>query len=223
MAFSENPATKTAEAETQNADPLLAWNEFNKSTTKQNLINCLFGAISTASPTIDRFSTWLLAGTGATAALLVAHMDAILPFLSPTIFKVCGLLLLVSGVVGFIAKYKAIQCQIASNVLNKIAEAIGPILEKHNEGSLKIATHAKARGLELETDVDMDGVIREFIKPFPALIRWLIARKLAKQPMQTAYLLPFKACLWQGYLCLLQTAVFIAFVIIAFWFAHPAP
>lgn len=205
----------------QQTDPLLRWNDLNKSNAEANLINSMRGSLLGVSPIIDRFSMWLLAGTGAAAALLVVHVDEVIPFLSPPVFKACGFLLVVSGAFGFLSKFKAIQSQAASAVMEKIGDAMNTVMQEHAEQARQIDELAKKRQINIQTDFDIQRVLTEFLNTFPFWVRLIAARQLRKGG-GNATLKPAKACIWQGNFCLLQTLAFMAFIAVAFWFAHPA-
>lgn len=110
-------------------DPLIVWNQLNINNAEQDLVFAMFSSMIATAPIIDRFVTWLLVGTGATAVLLITNISNILLFLSIYGFKVSGFFLVISGVFGLLAKFKSIQCQISYENDNKIKESMKPILE----------------------------------------------------------------------------------------------
>jgi len=57
------------------------WAEINRKNTEVGFVEGLFTGALIASPIIDKFSTWLLAGTGATAALMIANINKLLPIM----------------------------------------------------------------------------------------------------------------------------------------------
>jgi len=88
------------------------WAEINKKNAEIGFTEGLFTGALASSSIIDKFSTWLLAGTGATAALMIANLDKLSPVLGGETFRQSIYLLLVSALFGFLAKYKSIHCQI---------------------------------------------------------------------------------------------------------------
>ena len=204
-------------------DPLLEWNRLNKQNAEQDLASVMFASMISTSPIVDRFSVWLLAGTGATTALLITNVKNILPFLSESGFKVCGALLVLSGLFGFMAKYKAILCQIAYENDVAVRKTMLPILQKHEHDEEQIATHAEQRGINLDTELDMGKVLEEFGKPFPSWVRWLINRYLKKHKgnRQVGYIKPVKSYYWQCNFTVLQALSFVAFVVAGVLYANP--
>ena len=79
-------------------DPLLEWNRLNKENAEHGFVSALFQSMSETSPLVEKFSMWLLAGSGATAALLITQIKSILPYLSEQGFKVCLVVLVVSAI-----------------------------------------------------------------------------------------------------------------------------
>ncbi len=203
-------------------DLLHNWNKLNKHNAEQDLASAMFASVLSTSPIIDKFSSWLLAGTGATAAVFITNVKEILPFLTQPGFKTCGVLLVVSGLFGFLAKYKAIMCQISYQNDIAVRKAMLPILDKHEGYEIKIVGYAKEQGVKLETDINMDLVINEFCNPFPKWVGWLMKRYLRKNKdnRQIGYVKPIQSYHWQFNLTLLQTVTFIAFVITGVFYAQ---
>lgn len=203
-------------------DPLIEWNRLNKENAENALTSAMFSSLVSTSPVIDRFSSWLLAGTGATAALLVANADKLVPFLSNTGFRVVGALLVVSAVFGLLSKTRAVQCQIGTENDQRVRELMRPILDKHLQDEEKIQQAAEARGLPLATELDLGRVIAEFAKPFPRWVGWLLRRHLAKHAgnPQIGYLLPVRFYISQATFAFLQVVSFLAFVCAALFFAQ---
>lgn len=210
-------------SEEQSENPLLEWNRLNKYNAEQELTSAMFASILSTSPIVDRFSIWLLAGTGAAAALLVTSVQDILPFLSETGFKTCGAFLVISVLLGFMAKYKAISCQISYEIDVAIRKAMIPILQKHKNDEEKISEYAAEQGINLDTELDMGAVLKEFGKPFPWWVNWLINRNLRKHEgnQQMGYIEPANSYFWQCNYTLLQVLSFIAFVTTGVLYANP--
>lgn len=105
-------------------DPLLEWNRLNKENAEQGFVSALFQSMSETSPLVEKFSMWLLAGTGATSALLVTQIESVLPYLSSQGFKSCLVVLVVSAIAGFVAKYYSLRCEIQNKVQSKLTELL---------------------------------------------------------------------------------------------------
>ena len=111
------------------SDPLIEWNRLNKENAEHGFVSAIFQSMAETSPLVDKFSMWLLAGTGATGALLITQIGSILPYLSQQGFKACLIILVGSAVVGFVAKYYSLRCEIQNKIQSKLTELIKPVLE----------------------------------------------------------------------------------------------
>ena len=173
------------------------------------------GALS-GSAIIDKFSMWLLAGTGATAALMITNLDKIVPFLGVAGLKTSLSILIISALCGFIAKYKALNCQILQEVRKEIEKRVKPVMEKHETDEEKILKMAEEHRLEVETEIDVNIISSEYCKAFPEIIH----KKLIKgfsEGLEDSLAPSRKAVrnlFWQGNLTILQFVMFILFVFI---------
>ena len=207
--------------QTDKDDPLIEWNRLNKENAEHGFVTSLYQSLAETSPLLDKFSIWLLAGTGATAALMITQIESILPFLTEKGFKACLVVLVFSSISGFFAKYFALRCEIQTKVQSKLSELVGPILDKHSDDKRKISDFAKKRGIEIQADLDFSNIINEFSRPFPRWIRWLIVRKTEKTSgdRQAGSHVAIKAYMSQTRWTFFQAVLFISFVLSAVLFA----
>jgi hypothetical protein len=203
-------------------DSLNDWAHLTKTNAEDALASAMFAGLLSTSPIVDTFSVWLLAGTGATAALMVANADKVIPFLGQGGFKISGAALAASALFGVLSKARAVQCQIGYRNQEKIAELMGPILDKHFAHEEKIVELASTRGISLTTAVDLQRVMSEFAKYFPKWVRWLLSRHLKKHSKdpQIGYRLPIKYYMSQCQFAFLQALCFIAFFCAALVYAQ---
>jgi len=174
------------------------------------------------NPAVDKFSLWLLAGTGASGALLISQIEAVLPHLTVKGFKLCLALLVVSAILGFFAKYKSLRCQIQTEMEEKLSELVAAIFAKHEEDEDKIQEYARQRGIELETEINFSNVVAEFAKPFPFWVKWLIVRQAKKSQgnRQAGYHVAIKAYFGQLRYTFWQAVAFLAFLCAGAWYAR---
>jgi hypothetical protein len=205
-----------------NLDPLIEWNRLNKDNAEQALVSVMFMNIVSRSPQIDTFSTWLLAGTGAAATLMIANIQNMIQAFGRHGFKVTLSMLAISSLLGVLAKCVYIFFQTGGETQEKLLQQIKPILDKHHEDEQKIIESAKTRGLFLKTELSMEKVLSDFAAPFPKLPRWFMTRYLIKHKdnRQVGHLLPIRMFQWQSSLSLLQGLAFISFIIAAIVYAR---
>jgi hypothetical protein len=203
-------------------DPLVEWNRLNKENAEHGFVSALYQSMTETSPLVDKFSLWLLAGTGATGALLITQIKSVLPFLTQQGFKVCLVILVTSAIIGFIAKYFSLRCEIQSNVQSKFTALVKPVLDKHEQDEDAIQEYAEQRGIELQTDIDLASIMKEFSRPFPFWVKWLISRKIDKTSgdRQAGFHIAVKAYTSQLRWTLLQAVLFLVFMLTAAWYAN---
>ena len=203
------------------SDPLLEWNRLNKENAEQGFVSSLYQSMAETTTVVDKFSLWLLAGTGATGALLVTQIKSVLPYLTQQGFKVCMVILVVSAIFGFIAKYYSLRCEIQNKTQTKLTELVKPILEKHEQDEDEIQGYAAQKGIQLQSDIDFALIITEFSRPFPRWVKWLIARKVKQTSgdRQAGFHVAIKAYISQLRWTFLQACLFLGFMLTAAWFA----
>jgi hypothetical protein len=203
-------------------DPLVEWNRLNRENAEHALISVMFTNVVARAPQADTFSTWLLAGTGASATLMITNIQGMLTAFSGHGFKVTLLMLVLSAVFGLLAKYVFVFFQYGGDSQSKLIEQIKPILDTHSEQQAKIRESAKLRGVTLDTDIRMDVVLTEFAKPLPHWSRWLVMRYINKhkENRQIAHLLPVRFFHWQIGLSFFQGLTFLIFILCAVFYAR---
>lgn len=193
------------------------WAEINKKNAEIGFIEALFTGTLVSSSIIDKFSTWLLAGTGATAALMIANLDKLSPVLGVATFKQSIYLLVVSALFGFLAKYKSIHCQVMFATGEEIKKRILPVLVTHEEDEEKIEGMAKEHDIEVNTEMDLEFVIKEYCGAFPKIMHSWLLRQFT-QGLNDRLAPSRKAAnglFWQGNYTVLQFFTFLGFVLVA--------
>ena len=203
-------------------DPLLEWNRLNKANAESAVASAMFSSLLATSPIVDTFSTWLLVGTGATAALFVANVDKVIPFLGSGGFKIAGAVLVASAIFGVLSKVRAVQCQAAHTNGQRILELMQPIFDKHAKDESQISEMAASRGIELNTEFDIAKATGQFSKHFPKWTGWIAARHLKKHQgdPQIGYIIPARFYVSQTFFAALQVVFFILFICASLFFAQ---
>lgn len=203
-------------------DPLEEWNRLNIENAEQGFVSAMYQSVSETSPLVGKFSMWLLAGTGATAALLITQIKSIIPYISLQGLQLCLIMLVISSIAGFIAKFYSLRCEIQNEIQKKLIELINSVLEKHAEDEREILEYANERGLILKTNINLSNIIIEYSRPFPFWIKWLIARKTQKTAgdRQAGFHIVAKAYTAQLSWTFLQAVMFIVFIFTAMFFVN---
>lgn len=205
-------------------DPLTEWNRLNIENAEQKFVSALYAAMVSNSGTVDQYSNWLMAATGASAALLVSQIDSVLPYLSEQGFKACLACLATSGIFGFSAKYSALRCRFQTDSLETVEAKMRAVFDHHAAEEEEIIEHAQKSGITLQTDIDFQRIIKEFSKPFPVWVKWIMAWKVKRIEgnRQIAYHMAAKAFLRQVSMTFMQAIAFLVFVVAAAWWANAA-
>ena len=204
-----------------NVDPLIEWNRLNKENAEQGFVSSMYQSMAETTTAVDKFSLWLLAGTGATGALLITQINSVVPHLSAQGFKACMVLLVLSAIFGFFAKYKSLRCEIQIQMQSKLTDLTKPVIAKQEEDKDKIKEYASQRGIQLQTDIELSNIITEFSKPFPFWVKWLIARKVKETSgnRQAGFHVAVKAYVAQLQWTFFQACLFLAFMLTGAWYA----
>ncbi len=203
------------------SDELLELNRLNKKITEHDMVSAMFISVANTSYIIDKFSMWLFAGTGATGALLITQINSVLSSMSIAGFKACMFMLVVSSIFAFVAKFFSLNCQMENEMTAMINEKTKPIFEKHEENEEKIEKYAKERAMKLETDINMNNVLKEYMRPFPKWMQWIIKHQAQKTEgdMLAAYHSMVQAYYKQSIFTVLQAVMFIGFMCSGWYYA----
>jgi hypothetical protein len=205
----------------QSPDPLLEWNQLNIANAERGFVRALHVGTLSGSSYVDQFSSWLLAGIGGTVALLVTQVDSVLPHLSEPGFKWCGALLLAAGLFGLLAKTQALLIAIALEQDKVITQEAAPHLEKHGTDEEQIQELASRRGVELDTEIDVQRIVGQFSSALPWYLHETV-RDGAEEGVKNPHAHLQKATrrfVYQYSYTLLQVVLFVAFVIVAVVYA----
>ncbi len=202
-------------------DPLKEWSRLENENTTHALVSAAYVGMLSRAPQVDAFTTWLLAGTGATAGLLVANVGTISGALSVAGFQLCLSLLAISSLLGLFTKCAAAFFPIDGERQAALQAQSLKILETHGETRKQIEESAKKRGVEAPPDIEIMAVLNEFMRPLPLWAKWFVMLYIKKKQhdRQIGYLLPIRAFMWQTNLCFLQALFFLAFVVAAMCYA----
>lgn len=135
--------------------------------TELNISQLTFKAILNNSLVLEKFSTWLLAGIGATCALTITNINSITKIVDPSIIKYSLLVLIVSGLLGFLCKYYSIQIQIILEIDEILRNKLPEIMSSHIEEEKRVHGKAIEQGILVNTVPDIMGSMRKAIDSVP--------------------------------------------------------
>lgn len=201
--------------------PLLEWNRLARENTENAIVSSMSEAASKASEPIETFTTWLLVAAAAVASFFIVNADNLLPIIKHSGFITCGVFLCLSCIFGLLSKMFALRCRVGIETTAAVQETFSEHLAKYEEEEREIQESAKFWGINLETGVRMERILKEFLSPLPRWVRWLALRQLKKNAgnPQVGYLPQIKNLHAQGLSAFLQGLFFLGFLGSGFVFA----
>ena len=125
------------------------------------------------SPAIDNYSTWLLAGCGAIAALMINNVKSIVPFLGENGFKLSVYFLACSVVFGLLQKYRSLCIKAFNDFSEKIIGGANSLNSLQQEAFQELYQEANQFGIQLETkpNVDLEKIRSEVSNLLPFFLK----------------------------------------------------
>lgn len=142
----------------------------------ENIIeqNFLRGMLDSASEGIvsthevfDKFSSWLLVGTGATAALIIVNIDKIIPYVTKLGLRWGMIFLTISALAGFIAKVFEINASVAQIAGERTKVLMMQKAVEYQESLKKFDELAEGIDYQRGAGADLESFAKEFTKLFP--------------------------------------------------------
>ncbi|TCB98139.1 hypothetical protein E0L21_22480 [Kosakonia quasisacchari] len=193
---------------------------------QENFRNSLIDSASLATiettTILDKFSMWLLVGVGATATLMIANIDKILPFITPFGFKISVFFLALSSLAGFLSKYYALVVFSAATVTVRMTELIQSKSKEYEEQCKKRDEMGRKIGYVSEIEVSLESFIDQYINLFP--FQWLRNKIRKRMSVFTVSKSGNKSAVhgvvFQSIALLLQSLSYIAFLIVVTYFIN---
>ena len=150
-----------------NISPIENLADITKRQTEFELTRAFFDAVLSTSASIDKVATWLLAGLGATTALIIANLEKTSLFVGADHLGEVIFLLLVAGLFGLAEKYLAILVHIQIHVDKKVRRSTAEIFGNHERQKNEIEKLAKHSNESVTVEFDAMKPILEIKKIVP--------------------------------------------------------
>ena len=190
----------------------------NQSMTTE-FMRVTISSIVGSSPILDKFSTWLLAGCGATAALMITNVKSIIPFLGTSGFTISISLLILAAVAGLLQKFRAIMVQCFYEFTEKLLVGSNSLQTNHLKAFEELRKEAEEHNVKFNAvpDIDIGKIKNEFSKITPFLLRKKALKNFEKGSQD--YLHGWRKMAgsfkWQVYYLVLQVLFFMIFLLVA--------
>ena len=179
--------------------------------TEERLLRAYVSSLLSTSPAIDKFSTWLLAGIGAAATLLITNIESISRIASFENIKWALLLLIVSGLFGVLEKYLALDIQGNLSQEKSLRDILAPLSADYQFRKSVIEGRAEVDGKSINVKIDIKKVLNQYA----ALHPWPIRKKIGR-PDPLPIVLKKRVCCyyWQLVYAIIEIVLFSAFVLV---------
>jgi len=140
---------------------------------EREFIKISVSSILETSPVIDSYSTWLLAGCGAIAALMISNVKSIVPFLGDIGFKVSIYILVCSVIAGLFQKYRSLCIQSFTAFSEKLISGSTSLNSIHQQAFQELYQEADKCGVHLDAKptIDLNKIKMEYSRFIPFFLR----------------------------------------------------
>ncbi len=139
----------------------------------RNFLRISLSSTIEISPVIDNYSTWILVGSGAIAALMINNVQSIIPILGEKGFKISIYILACSAIAGLFQKYRSLCVQSFITFANRIIDGANSLNSFQQTSFNELKQEANKLGIHLDTapEVDIENYRREVSKLLPFFLR----------------------------------------------------
>jgi hypothetical protein len=194
------------------------WNSLARENAENAVVASMFEASIKASEPLEAFANWLIIGAAAVGSFVISNGDKVQPLLGKVGLLTCGLLLCLCCIFGVLSKIYGLRCKIGVQANAALKETLSTHFAAHRDQQKEIEENARFWGIVVESGIQLDRIISEYLGPLPLYAKWYVKRQLIGIPAtpQGGYYPLIKALQRQGLFALLASFAFIAFLISGF-------
>ena len=182
-----------------------------RDSTEEKLLRAYTSSLLSTSPTIDKFSTWLLVGIGATATLIITNIESISKIVSFEHIRTSLLLLIISGLLGFLEKYLALDTQVNLSQEETLRAILASLSSDYEFRKRVVERKEKLDGKKTSINIDIPKVLTQYAGLHP----WPVRRRLNRNHPLPIILRKRISCYYrQLSYAILELLAFCAFVFI---------
>lgn len=179
--------------------------------TEERLLRAYVTSLLSTSAVIDKFSTWLMAGIGAAATLLITNIASITSIAAFENVKDALLLLIVAGLFGFLEKVLARDIQVNLLQEESLQKILASISADYEHRRSVIQGWAEIEGKKVNVSINIKRVLKQYASFHP----WIIRRKLRQfDPLVVVLKKGVYRYYWQTAWAVLELLFFLVFVLL---------
>lgn len=179
--------------------------------TEERLLRAYVTSLLSTSAVIDKFSTWLMAGIGAAATLLITNIASITSIAAFENVKDALLLLIVAGLFGFLEKVLSRDIQVNLLQEESLQKILASISADYEHRRSVIQGWAEIEGKKVNVSINIKRVLKQYASLHP----WIIRRKLRQfDPLVVVLKKGVYRYYWQTAWAVLELLFFLVFVLL---------
>jgi hypothetical protein len=198
----------------------------NKEILVRRMFEGAIAAYESSSDVVDRYSTWLLVGTGAALTLAIANLDDLSVILTNLGTKGGLFAILLSLVAGLIQKTLAFRCQSEALVGKAASECFLSEKKAYSESQEALSNKANAVGQRVDIQFAAEeAVLDKLCECLPFHLRWWVQgvrMKIRRNPA-FAYKRRLRLVVAQGHLLYVQVLLVLVGLGILLFSFNPPP
>jgi len=165
---------------------LVKWADIVRTNAEDQLIRAYFRSMRVVSPATDTFSSWLLAAIGAAAAFFITNLGSLAPHFYASGIRWALLLLAASVAAGFIQKFFALLANVQEQASVTAETLMAQAFSEYQATKLQIEDLAKQIDHQVQTELRLQRIFKEFRTGLPWLVRWR-AEKIHQKILSVPY------------------------------------
>lgn len=171
--------------ERRNYEHIEKWEELINHNFHRSMVDAASSGVIETHSVFDKFSSWMLVGCGATAALMIVNIDKIIPYISTNGLRYAIVFLTLSACCGFVAKYFEINASISEAAGQKTAAIMKARVSEYEEAMKEFDGLIKDTGYQARESPTYEQFAESFIGLFPYKY---LRKKLRQQVIQKSAL-----------------------------------
>lgn len=171
--------------ERRNYEHIEKWEELINHNFHRSMVDAASTGVIETHSVFDKFSSWMLVGCGATAALMIVNIDKIIPYISTIGLRYAIVFLTLSACCGFVAKYFEINASISEAAGQKTAAIMKARVSEYEDAMKEFDDLIKDTGYQAKESPTYEQFAESFIGLFPYKY---LRKKLRQQVIQKSAL-----------------------------------